>query len=420
MLQFVNRKVEIEALHQLAEKPGLVVVFGRRRHGKTRFLREWLTQVGGYYAQAIEGTTHLQLTHLVEDLQNQIKFPVPPQNWSQFFQLMDSFKEPMIICIDEFPYLVQSNSSLPSLIQKWWDHRKNKKISLILSGSSRSMMDEIFLNRQAPLFGRSVRELNIGPMGYTDFCHAVGLKCQQEESILLFSLTGGIPKYWELLNPKKDVIYNANELFFSYSSIMENEPKKWLEDDQVKGTMPLSVLEVIGRGAHRPSEIAARINTKQVNLTRVFENLVEFGFIKKEVPFGESQKNVKRTVYNITDPTLNFWFQVFSPHRSRWQSYSNNQKYQLIRSNASHLFEQMVRSKLNAFRYWQTEIELDVVYEFKNHLHVGEVKFCFLKEKERESIIKNLEARWVIAHLAKKWPKPSFKVFDLNYLSDLK
>lgn len=419
-MRFVNRKNELTALHQLEEKPGLVVVFGRRRHGKTRFLREWLTQTRGYYAQAIEGATHLQLSYLVEDLQNQIKFPVPPQNWSQFFQLMDSFKEPMVICIDEFPYLVQSNSSLPSLIQKWWDHRKNKKLSLILSGSSRSMMDEIFLNRQAPLFGRSVKQLNIGPMGYVDFCNAIGLKQQQEESILLFSLTGGIPKYWELINPKKDVVFNANELFFSYSSIMENEPKKWLEDDQINGTMPLSVLEVIGRGAHRPSEIATRINTKQANLTRVFENLAEFGFIKKEIPFGESPKNAKRTIYNITDPTLNFWFQVFSPHRSRWQSYSNNKKSQLIRANASHLFEQMVRSNFNALRYWQPEMELDMVYELNKHLYVGEVKFSFLKETERRSILKSFENRWVLSHLSKKWPKPSFEVFDLNFLSELK
>ena len=201
---------------------------------------------------------------------------------------------------------------------------------------------------------------------------------------------------------------------------MENEPKKWLEDDQVNGTMPLSVLEVIGRGAHRPSEIATRINTKQVNLTRVFESLVEFGFIKKDVPFGDSPKNTKRTIYNITDPTLIFWFQVFSPHRSRWQSYSSKQKYQLIRSNASHLFEQMVRVNFNALRYWQAEMELDVVYELKKYLHVGEVKFSFLKETERRSIIKNLEERWVLSHLSKEWPKPSFEVFDLKFLSELK
>jgi AAA+ ATPase superfamily predicted ATPase len=416
----VNRKLELEALAKLEEKPGLVVVFGRRRHGKTRFLREWLNQNGGHYAQAIEGSGHLQLTHLVEDLQNQIGFPVPPQNWSQFFQLMDSFKDPMVICIDEFPYLVQSNSSLPSLFQKWWDQRKNKKLSLILCGSSRSMMDEIFLTKQSPLFGRAVRQLNIGPMGYADFCKAVGVKPEKEESFLLFSLTGGIPKYWELLDTKKDVVYNADELFFSYSAMMENEPSKWLEDDQINGTMPLSILEVIGRGAHRPSEIATRINTKQANLTRVFDSLAEFNFIKKEVPFGDSLKNTKRTIYNITDPTLKFWFIVFSVHRSRWQSYPLKQKYELIRVNASHLFEQMVRSHFNALRYWQPELELDLVYEENKVLHVGEVKFKYIKEVEKRTIIKKMENHWCISHLSKKWPNPSFEIYDLHFLSQLK
>ena len=101
----------------------------------------------------------------------------------------------------------------------------------------------------------------------------------------------------------------------------------------------LSLLEVIGRGAEKPSEMASRLGTVQTNLSRLLQQLLDASVLTREIPFGESARSTKKTRYRIQDPTLRFWFRVYSPHRTRWQRYSKTEKTKLLHDHASTVFE---------------------------------------------------------------------------------
>ena len=164
-LPFVNRTAELVELDAFRRHGGLLVVFGRRRVGKTRLLSRWLRSCGGLYSQAIEATREQQLQQIAEDVGKQWGGTLLPRTWPEFFELLDLKKLTQPLCLDEFPYLVAADPSLPSVLQRWLDHRTTKT-ALIVSGSSTRMMNDLFLNRGAALYGRARKLLRVEPMRY--------------------------------------------------------------------------------------------------------------------------------------------------------------------------------------------------------------------------------------------------------------
>lgn len=161
-------------------------------------------------------------------------------------------------CLDEFPYLTAVDASLPSQLQKWVDHSLPPGCLLVLAGSSTRMMHDLFLHRAAPLFGRARKILHVQPMDYLAFCEACGQEPEEPASFERFALVGGIPKYWEFVEPGQDTVALAEALYFDFAPYMEQEPQRILRDEGVAGRNALAALEAVGRGAERPSEIASR------------------------------------------------------------------------------------------------------------------------------------------------------------------
>ena len=209
---------------------------------------------------------------------------------------------------DEFPYLVATNKSLPSLFQKWIDHKQPENLKLILSGSSQTMMHSTFLDSSSPLFERANRTLNIRPMDYKSFREFLNIKSNNIESFMKYSITGGIPKYWEYINTKQKILELVDNMFFSDFSFLENEPYRILKDENVKGIQALSILEAIGRGAAKPSEIAKKLSIPQTSLSRPLQVLQDASIITRELPFGESIRSTKKILYHISDYGYAFLF----------------------------------------------------------------------------------------------------------------
>lgn len=420
---FVNRREELAALERLGSSGGLVVVYGRRRVGKTRLLTHWLARRGGLYAQAVEASPLLQLDQVYQDVKSGLEAPVAPRTWDDFLSILDHQKAPVVLCLDEFPYLVQADPSLPSRLQRWWDHRRGKNLLLLLCGSSRRMMEDALLDQNAPLYGRSRLILNVQSMAYPDFCRGLALPAGRAASFCLFSLVGGVPKYWELIGRSKTPSDAADALFFGFSSYMENEPRRLLADEQVSGASPLGVLEAVGRGAHKPSEIAGRLGIPQTQSAKVLYALLDSGFLKRSVPLGQSERNPKNVLYSIADPSLRFWYQVFSPHRSRWGSYSAAEKNRLLIQHASTVFEDHVRSRFpDGGRYWEKTGEFDLVRPAKRGtaprqgVIVSEVKFRSLSITERPRLLRELRSRWLKTEASRRWPARRFEVIDALFL----
>lgn len=422
--KFINREKELKELNRLLEqgKGGLITIFGRRRIGKTRLLREWIQKHQGFYTQAIEGHPLIQLEQLFLDLKPGLHTEIAPKTWEELFQLIELEKEPVILCIDEFPYLVTSDETIPSRFQRWIDHTKKDNLFLILSGSSYRMMHSLFLHPSTPLYGRAIKLIHIEPMAYTAFCKAIHLDASQMESFILFSMVGGVPKYWEYLKQTgtvSNLIETAESLFFEVGAYMEYEPRRLLVDEKIEGINPISVLELIGRGMHRLSEIAARMGQPSTNLTRIIQLLLDSSLIKREIPFGENEKNSKKSLYKITDPSVRFWFQVYSPHRSRWNFYKKTEKQVLLINHASSVFEDYVRLQYSgSSRYWDPSVEFDLVRWQKERetAIISEVKFKKLSAQEKQQLLKGLEKRYEQSTLSKQIKHALFEVKDSSFL----
>jgi uncharacterized protein len=422
----VNRARELAVLDEAARSPGLLVLYGRRRLGKTRLITEWLDSHPGLYTQAIEGIPALQLQQVFQDLSPSLETKLVPTSWEDLFEILDLQRRDLVLAIDEFPYLASSDSSLPSRIQKWLDHRRQKNLALILSGSSTRMMADIFLNEAAPLFGRARRVVRVDPLSYEDFCRALKLRQTDPETFLKFSLVGGVPRYWEFVRPGASAIDLADELFFGFAPYMENEPRRVLRDERVEGLSPISLLEVVGRGAERPSEIASRLVTVQTNLSPLLAKLNAAAILGRELPFGESERNSKRVLYKITDPALRFWYRVYSPHRTLWRTYDPAVKLALLQTHAGSVFEDVIRARHpGSGRYWEKDLEIDMIRPEKRAakgpvpLVVTEIKWRRLSARETRSVLEDLKRRWQRSRLAKSHPQIRFEVLDSRALGNL-
>lgn len=423
-LPFVNRRQELTELDAAAAAGGLLVIFGRRRVGKTRLLAHWLGRHKGLYSQAIESSREIQLDQVYRDFKPGLSTAVVPKSWEELLEILrlqtDSGNS--IVCLDEFPYLVNSDASLPSVLQRWLDHSQPRGSLLVLSGSSTRMMNDLFLNRAAPLYGRARKLMQVEPMSYAAFCGACKLTSTEEDSFTRFSIVGGIPKYWEFVDPKDSPIALAEALYFGFAPYLDQEPIRILRDEGISGLNALSVLEAIGRGAEKVSEIAARLGTAQTNLSRLLQQLLDASILVRSLPFGESARSTKRTQYRIQDPALRFWFRVYSPHRSRWRSYSAEEKRRLLREHASTVFEDYCRGLFpDAARYWEGDLEFDLVRNdphgsAERTLVISEVKWRRLAAPERKRFVKQLEEKWQRSTLRQRHPHARFEVLDAGVL----
>lgn len=426
-LPFANRKLELQELDSAAAAGGLAVIFGRRRVGKTRLLVRWLMRHEGLYSQAIEATKEQQIDQVFGDIKESLATTIVPKSWGELLELLTlQKKKRRIFCLDEFPYLVAADPSLPSVLQRWLDHSTADNSLLILSGSSTRMMNAIFLNRSAPLYGRASKLLHVEPMSYAAFCGACHRNPADEESFNLFSLVGGVPKYWEFVRPQQTAVALADDLFFGFAPYLDEEPARVLRDENIAGMTALSVLEAVGRGAEKPSEIAARIGTAQTNLTRLLQQLLDASVLARELPFGESIRSTKRSLYRIQDPALRFWFRVYSPHRTRWHQYSLSEKRKLVQDHASTVFEDFYRDLYpGASRYWEAGLEFDSVREEHDaaghsRIIVSEIKWTTLSAASRKKIAYRLAETWGRSTLCNRYDKVEFEVIDASVLKTVK
>ncbi len=420
-LDFVDREAELRELDAAGSRGGLLVVYGRRRVGKTRLLGQWLQGREGLYSQAIEAPRELQIQQVYQDLRPRLETQIVPKTWPELLEILALHKKRWVLCLDEFPYLTAMDTSLPSQMQKWLDHSLPAGCLLILAGSSSRMMHDLFLHRAAPLYGRAIKLLHVQPMDYAAFCRACKQQPESLESFEKFSCVGGIPKYWEFVETGRDVLGLAESLYFDFAPYMEQEPQRILRDEGIAGLNAVAVLEAVGRGAERPSEIAARLGTAQTNLSRLLQQLLDASILTRELPFGESVRSTKKILYRIQDPTMRFWFRAYSPHRTLWRTYDGKQKQKLIHEHAATVFEDHCRGRFpGGQRYWERDIEVDLVApdpQDRERLLVAEVKWGRLSAAKRKSLLWQLETKWSRCSLHIAHPRVRFEVLDASILA---
>jgi DNA-binding transcriptional ArsR family regulator len=174
----------------------------------------------------------------------------------------------------------------------------------------------VVLDRSAPLFGRAREILRIGALGAAWIGSVLGPR-DDTRAVEAYALWGGIPRYWELAADYRDPTAALRALVLSPQGVLHEEPTALLLDDLRDLTQASSILALVGAGCHRLSEIAGRLGKPATSLARPLARLVDLGLVCREVPFGDSPRDGKRTAYKIADPFLRFWFGYVEPNRSR-------------------------------------------------------------------------------------------------------
>jgi hypothetical protein len=422
-MEFLNREKEKQRILKALEskKAKLIIIYGRRRCGKSTLIKNTLKTNDIYY-MAQQSDESVQRTQLANTIGEKIKGfdSVIYSDWeSLFVNLNNIIKEPLTLCIDEFPYLVKGSTSLPSIIQKVIDNTTKRKFHLILCGSSQQMMQGLILDSSSPLYGRADEIMKITPLEVGWLTEALG--CKPEQSIIEYSVWGGVPRYWELRAEEKSFKEAVNNIILDRYGVLHEEPARLFFDDMRESIQVFSILSVVGNGSNRLSEIAGKLNKPATQLSRPIDNLIQLGYLKREIPFGESEKNSKKGIYRISDPFMNFYFTFLVPNLSRLELGLTEQVYKVFESRQSNYvsfeWENLCRrsvpmNSINginfdiAYRWWGTNLknepmELDIVAESidKKYILIGESKWS--KITDTKPVLKNIEQKASLFPFAK-------------------
>ncbi len=384
---FLNREKELSALAELS-RGGLAVVWGRRRIGKTRLLLEWCERLRGVYTVADQSAPETQRAYFARGIARALPgfADVTYPDWEHLLTRLAAdasaqrFTGPIVI--DELPYLVMSSPELPSVLQRWIDHdAKAARLSVALAGSSQRMMQGLVLSHDAPLFGRARVMLDLAPLEPKHLMRAFG-RLSPVALVEHWAAWGGVPRYWELASDKHGSARDRlRDLALDPLGALFAEPERLLLEEVPAASEVRPLLDAIGAGAHRLSEIAGRIGRQATSLGRALDRLAGMGFIDRETPYGEPPRGGKRSLYKIDDPFLRMWFRVVAPNRAALTAGSAASRSALLEEHwdglVAQAWEDMCRraiaalhrgpiSKLGPWRpparYWRgSEPEWDLV-----------------------------------------------------------
>ena len=316
-MKFVDRIDETARLKDALarERSSLVVLYGRRRLGKSRLIKRVLSYTDIYFL-ADRSESQLQRVLLAKVMAqvfpdfDKLTYP----DWESIFRAVNYRTDKRFtLCLDEFPYLVEQSPELPSVLQKLVDE-KQLKYNLVLCGSSQNMMYGLFLDSTAPLYGRADEIMRLTPIRLPYMQEALNLDAMN--TIEEYAVWGGVPRYWELRENRSSLDDALWRNILSVNGTLYEEPIKLFQDDVKDIVKASTIMSYIGTGANRLSEIAARCNEPATNLSRPLKKLIDLGFLEKDVPFGIDEKNAKKSLYKIADPFMAFYYQFVVPNRS--------------------------------------------------------------------------------------------------------
>ncbi len=242
------------------------------------------------------------------------KFPAPYLSEESFSSFVDVFKYlaekgKLIVVIDEFPYLIQSDKRVLSEFHYIVDEIvRASNLHLLLVGSSVGMMEEHVLSQKSPLYGRRDGQIKLSPLDFFSSWKLLGVGV--EEAVRIYGITGGIPAYPELFERFEDV----KMLAFDKRGFLYAEGDFLLSSELREPRVYKSVLKAIAEGRRRFNEISSFTGIPRSNLFKYVGVLERLGFLRREIPVTASPKT-KNTLYTIGDNYLAFYFRFVERYR---------------------------------------------------------------------------------------------------------
>jgi AAA+ ATPase superfamily predicted ATPase len=321
-MKFIGRQTELSSLEtEYARDSGFVVIYGRRRVGKTTLIKEFIKKKTAFYFLATEEIESLAMKRfsgvLARGMGNTILKNAAFSDWMDLFRVVTDYKplEKKVVVIDEFPYLVKTNPAFPSILQNAWDEiMKDNNVMLILCGSLIGMMQKHALSYESPLYGRRTAQIRLLPLTFPNVYSAQ--RASFEKAVEQYAVTGGVPKYLEFFQSDEDLLKQIKAVVLSKNGFLYEEPNFLLKDEVQAATNYFSIIKTIADGNHKLGKIAGVLGLESSALTPYLSTLGDLGFITKDTPITEKNPEKSRKgLYFISDNFVRFWFRYVYPYK---------------------------------------------------------------------------------------------------------
>lgn len=406
MKKFYNRKKELAILnkHFVVAKNNLIteVISGRRRIGKTELIKKYITNKTSLYFYVTKKSSQMILNDFSIILQEKFNFlPKEIRNWEDFFNIIFelSKKQRLIVVFDEFQNFHYVDNSVFSILQKKIDEFKNKaKMHLIFIGSTQTLMDKIFTQKE-PLFGRIDNFIYLSGFDFQEIASICkDHKVQQIEKIFnLYSIFNGVAKYYDILE-KFNLFTDSEEkilkeLFIGKDTSLYKEGENLLiEEFGSDHERYFDILFCLSIGKTKGNEIADLMQLPITTVSKYLSVLIQkYKLVEKRNWTNKS--NSKNNRYYLKDYFLQFWFKyVYKNYtkieigavKSILSDFHNS-----FKSHQGFIFEELIRKMLfkkileekmftcsprSIVNYWDKRNEFDIYWEDKHCLLIGEIK----------------------------------------------
>ena len=310
---FIGRERELNSLNRLYDsgKFEFVVLYGRRRVGKTALINHFLKEKPSIYFMGVESNVKQNLENFSKSIMEYASGEDTDSVFQSFQGALEyvfrlSEKQRVILAVDEYPYVARASKSLASTLQRLIDEYKDKsKLMLIICGSSMSYMEDHVLAYKAPLYGRRTAQIKLLPFSFDDVCGYFG-NYSIEEKALAYGIAGGTPQYLLQIDDNRSIEENVKLTYLNPDSFIYEEPVNLLKQEVRDPALYMAIITAIAAGASRMSEIAGKVGEDTNICSTYLRHLVNLGIVRKETPYGE--KASKRTLYSIADNMFRFWY----------------------------------------------------------------------------------------------------------------
>ncbi len=311
---FLCRENELSKMNKRfnSEQMEFVVIYGRRRVGKTALINEFVKDKPVIYFPALRSNAQSNLEALSKAIHvylnpDAIEAPKFSSFDSAFAEITRLVKEKRIVfVIDEIPFLAKAEESILSRLQHLLDHDwAESKMYLILCGSSMSFMEGEILGGNSPVFGRRTAQFKLEPLTYLETAK-FNPDLSPEQNALIYGVTGGIPHYIRKLGVQKNVKEALMENFFDTSAYLFEEPENLLKQELREPAVYNAIISAIASGETRLNNIAAKTHMESGACMRYIKSLIELGIVKKVQPVVRSAE--RKSLYKISDHFYRFWY----------------------------------------------------------------------------------------------------------------
>jgi AAA+ ATPase superfamily predicted ATPase len=406
-----DRAEELKVLDEewASPRPSLVVVYGRRRIGKTFLVNSWvkLRRAKAVYIVVNYSDAKPALLDVEEQLADQLGIRPRLDSLRDLVGLLAHLycSAKTVVVIDEFQRLAEAG--LPQLLQEAWDNTMSGCGSgslLVLLGSSVGAVERVALAGGAPLYGRATRILRLKPLTFTQ-AYPLLSRAEPENAFTLYAIFGGTPYYLTLVDPAADLRDNLERLVLSPGAPLLEEPRNILLMEVREPSRYLAVLEAASHGKVRLSDIASKTGIPVTSLPRYLAILESMDLICKVRIVGG-----QRSLYRVCDNFFRFWFRHIRPRLHLLERGHYSHVLDTVTAEAphtvgeaweweslNHLLQQLTRTGrhvIEAGTYMHRGVEIDaLIVTSEGEVYGLEAKWSKLSGREAAREAAKLQAK---------------------------